>query len=107
MNLLTINPLILAGGALAMAVAGFGTGWTANGWRLNAELAQLSTEHAEQRAALAAATVTTMQVDARAISTAARDLTAIQNTLGPKFDALKTEVQHAAKATPLPPDLPS
>ncbi len=99
-----MNPVHVAAGGLVLVLAGFGAGWTANGWRLDAELAALKTEHAQQRAAQAAATVITMQDDAKAISTAARDLSAIQNTLGPKFDALRKEVQHATKASPLPPD---
>jgi hypothetical protein len=33
-----VNPLYLAIAAAVIAAAGFGTGWTVNGWRLGAEL---------------------------------------------------------------------
>ncbi|MBW7901246.1 MAG: hypothetical protein H3C26_07205 [Rhodocyclaceae bacterium] len=36
--------------AAALVAASFAAGWTANGWRLGAELAELRREHAEQTA---------------------------------------------------------
>jgi hypothetical protein len=45
MNPLSINPLVgLAGLALAAAI-GFSTGWTTNGWRLNAEIQAIKAKH--------------------------------------------------------------
>lgn len=99
MNPLTLNPLALVGGALVVAAVAGATGWTANGWRLNADLAELRAQHADAKAEQAVATVTTMQADAKKISTAARQLLTIQQSLGPQFDALKKEIKNAK---PLP-----
>lgn len=42
-----MNPLaLLAGGALALSV-GIGIGWTTNGWRLNAEIADIKSEYSK------------------------------------------------------------
>ena len=101
MNPLSINPLVLLAGAALAAAVGAGAGWTANGWRLGAELADLKASYAGQQATQAAATVSTMKQDATQIHEAAKAFLTAQQAIGPKFDALKKEM-HDAK--PLPPD---
>jgi hypothetical protein len=102
MNPFLINPgHLLAGLALALFI-GFGGGWTANGWRLGAEISDIKADHAQQKAKAAGETVTTMKADAAAIHTAAEEFAKLQSTLGPKFDALKNEVRNAKTTAPLP-----
>ncbi|MES2787661.1 MAG: hypothetical protein V4684_19500 [Pseudomonadota bacterium] len=102
MNPFLVNPLHLLAGLAVASVVGFGGGWTANGWRLGAELSDIKTVHAQQVAKAAGEAVTTMKADAVAIHTAAEEFATLQSTLGPKFDALKNEVRNAKAATPLP-----
>ena len=100
LSTVTGNPLnMLAGAAVAVAI-GFGGGWMVNGWRLNTDIAEIKTTHAQEVAKQAAATVTQMQTDAAAIHTAATEFATIQNTLGPKFDALTKEIKHAPRPLP-------
>lgn len=99
MNPFLLNPLhALAAGVVALAI-GFGGGWSVNGWRLGAQLSELRAAHAEEKSKQAMDTVTTMKADAQSIHDAAKQFTTIQNSLGPKFDALKKEVRNAK---PLP-----
>lgn len=102
LSTITGNPLHLLGGAAIAVAIGFGGGWMVNGWRLNTDIAEIKTAHAQEVAKQAAATVTQMQADAAAIHTAATEFAAIQNTLGPKFDALTKGIKNAPH--PLPVD---
>lgn len=100
MNPLTINPLALLGaGALAIAL-GFGSGWTANGWRLGAELSDLKATHAGEQATQAATAITDMKADAASIHAAATEYAAIESTLAPKIAALTKELKNAPKLPP-------
>ena len=96
------NPLHVLIGAAVVAAAGFGGGWMVNGWRLSTNIAEIKAEQAQTVATQATATVTQMQADAAVIHKAATEFAAIQNTLGPKFDALTKEIKHAPR--PLPAD---
>lgn len=99
MNPFSINPLhALGAGVVALAI-GFGGGWMVNGWRLGSQLSELRASHAEEKSKQAGEAVTTMKADAENIHKAASEFTALQNTLGPKFEALKKEVKNAK---PLP-----
>ena len=60
-----IPPTLIA--AAALAAAGFGAGWAANGWRLGQHLAEQASAHATEKAAALA-----VALDKRARSTAAR-----------------------------------
>jgi hypothetical protein len=105
MNPLSINPLHLlaavAGALLFGLASGFGAGWTANGWRLDAKLADVKATDAGEKATQAAQTVTDIKRDADQIHEAATAFLKSQQALGPKFDALAKEMKNAQ---PLPPD---
>jgi len=92
--------LAVGAGVVAVALA-FGAGWAVNGWRLDADLANLRAEHAQAQAAQATATVSTLQADAAAIHQAATEYAGIQSTLAPKLTALTKELRNAK---PLPAD---
>jgi len=88
--------LAVVAGAAAVALA-FGSGWTVNGWRLGAEVANLRAQHAQVQAAQATATVSTLQADAAAIHEAATEYAGIQSTLAPKIAALTKELRNAPR----------
>jgi len=76
-------------------------GWFANGWRHDAEIAELRRGHAEFRATLSEDALTTLQADAAEVRRAATEFSAIQSTLAPKMTALTKELRNAK---PLPAD---
>jgi hypothetical protein len=100
-NPLSINPLRALGGAVLILVLGGAGGWTVNGWRLQAELAEERAARAQDEAAQAASAVATLTADAKVINRAATQLLAIQDKLGSKIDAIQKEMKNAK---PLPPD---
>lgn len=81
---------------LAMALAG-AAGWFTNGWRHNAEIAELRRLHAEFRATLSEDALTTLQADAAEVRRAATEFATIQSTLAPKMTALTKELRNAPK----------
>jgi len=85
------------GAGLIAAALVFGAGWTANGWRLNAELSDLKASHAQEQAAKATTALTTLKADAEAIHKAATEYAAIETTLAPKIAALTKELRNAPK----------
>jgi len=93
---LAVVILVLVG--LLLAGAG---GWFANGWRHDAEIADLRRAHAEYRAGLSEQALADVQADAKTIRTAAAEFAAIQSTLAPRMTALTKELRNAK---PLPPD---
>jgi len=88
---------------LAMALAG-AAGWFTNGWRHDAEIAELQRAHAEFRATLSEAALANVQADAAVIRTAATEFAAIQSTLTPRMSALTKELHNARTTRPLPVD---
>jgi hypothetical protein len=103
MSPLTLNPLaLLVGGALAVAI-GFGSGWTANGWRLDAEISSIKADRASDRADQAQAALTDLAEAAKKIKDAA-------DGAGIEFFAVNTQLADIKKdlknanAKPLPPD---
>ena len=88
---------------LAMALAGV-AGWFTNGWRHDAEIAELQRAHAEFRATLSEAALANVQADAAVIRTAATEFAAIQSTLTPRMSALTKELHNARTTRPLPVD---
>ena len=88
---------------LAMALAG-AAGWFTNGWRHDAEIAELQRAHAESRATLSEAALANVQADAAVIRTAATEFAAIQSTLTPRMSALTKELHNARTTRPLPVD---
>ena len=93
---LAVVILVLVG--LLLAGAG---GWFANGWRHDAEIADLRRAHAEYRAGLSEQALADVQAEAKTIRTAAAEFAAIQSTLAPRMTALTKELRNAK---PLPPD---
>jgi len=88
---------------LAMALAGV-AGWFTNGWRHDAEIAELQRAHAEFRATLSEAALANVQADAAVIRTAATEFAAIQSTLTPRMSALTKELHNARITRTLPVD---
>ena len=88
---------------LAMVLAG-AAGWFTNGWRHDAEIAELQRAHAEFRATLSEAALADVQADAATIRQAATEFATIQSTLAPRMSALTKELRNVRNATPLPAD---
>lgn len=88
---------IAAAAGLAVAVLGFGAGWTINGWRLGAELAGEKAARAQDQAAHAGAALATLQADAAVIHQAATEYAGIKSTLAPKIAALTKELRNAPR----------
>ena len=85
---------------LAMALAG-AAGWLTNGWRHDAEIADLQRAHAETMRSQSELALTTLQADAARITEAATEFATIQSTLAPRMSALTKELRNAK---PLPDD---
>jgi hypothetical protein len=88
---------------LAMTLAGT-AGWFTNGWRHDAELAELKRAHAETMRSQSELALTTLQADARRITEAATEFAAIQSTLAPRMSALTKELRNVRNVTLLPAD---
>jgi hypothetical protein len=98
-NPLSLNPVAVIAGAAACLAIGSGAGWTANGWLLNADIADLKTERATDRADQAQAALADLTVAAHNIRVAADGYTTDVATLGVKLDALRKDFKNAK---PLP-----
>jgi len=83
---------------LEMALPG-AAGWYTNGWRHDAEIAELRRAHAETMRSQSELALTTLQADATRITEAAIEFAAIQSTLAPRMSALTKELRNAK---PLP-----
>lgn len=98
------NPWPVVGGVLIATAIGFGTGWTVNGWRLDAKLAEVKQASAENRAKSANAALDQLAVrlnDMHAQATAAQlDV----KTLSAKMDLIRKEQRNAQSQKPLPVD---
>jgi len=91
---------LVAGLGLLLMLALSGTaGWFANGWRHDAEVAELQRAHAETMRSQSELALTTLQADAERITTAATEFATIQSTLAPRMSALTKELRNAK---PLP-----
>lgn len=81
---------------VAVVLAG-AAGWFTNGWRHDAEIAELRRLHADFRATLSEDALTTLQADAAEVRRAAAEFATIQSTLAPKMTALTKELRNAPK----------
>jgi hypothetical protein len=88
---------------LAMTLAG-AAGWFTNGWRHDAEIAELQRAHAEFRATLSEAALASVQADFATIRQAATEFATVQSTLAPRMSALTKELRNVRNVTPLPAD---
>jgi len=99
-----IAPRILALGGLALTLAGFGAGWTTNGWRLTSAH---NAERLEAARATLAATESAHRVYqddiARAAAAAATRERSTQILAG-KIDQARQEYRRHAQANPLSAD---
>ncbi|MGT2429227.1 hypothetical protein ACU4HD_11865 [Cupriavidus basilensis] len=93
-------PWRAAGAALA-AAALFAAGWAVNGWRKDAELAELTAARAQSDLAGANQALGDLRTASANIRAHADEFTAIQSTLGTKLDAIQKELKNAK---PLPVD---
>lgn len=102
MNPLTMNPgALLAGTAVALAL-GFGAGWSVNGWRLHADLADEKREHAEEITKASQAALDDYKTAAGLIKAAAEGAQVDVSGLKTKIDILDRRIRNAP-----PPPLPA
>jgi hypothetical protein len=89
----------LAAGVAAILVLGAAgaAGWFTNGWRHDAEIAELQRAHAETMRSQSELALTTLQADAARITEAATEFATIQSTLAPRMSALTKELRNAPK----------
>lgn len=79
----------------------FGAGWTANGWRLHAQMAEAEAGHANQAAADARAAVSDLVMATDVIRKTAEDAQERQKSFTSFYLAHQKDLQNA---NPLPPD---
>ena len=85
------------------ALAG-AAGWLTNGWRHDAEIAELQRAHAETMRSQSELALTTLQADGARITHAATEFATIQSTLAPRMSALTKELRNVRNTTPPPAD---
>lgn len=90
---------ILAGAALAVGAAGFGSGWAVQGWRMGAKLSDLKAAQSTERADAADAALDKLARGADAFSAAASQAQQINAGAATKFAAIAKEFKNAK---PLP-----
>ncbi|MEM5429410.1 hypothetical protein [Cupriavidus oxalaticus] len=88
-------------GAAALGGCLFAAGWSANGWRKDAEIAELTAARAQADLTSANLALTDMKEAGAKIRQSADDYLAIQSMLGVKMDALRKDLKNAK---PLPAD---
>jgi hypothetical protein len=87
--------------AIGLAVLAFGIGWTVNGWRKDAELAELTAARAQADLVSANLALTDLRAAGQTIRQKADEYAGIQSTLGAKIDAIRKDMKNAK---PLPAD---
>lgn len=100
MNPLMIKPLLITG-AVALAL-GFGGGWMVNGWRLNADIADLKTNAATAQAATATAALADLETGMKRVTAAAKTAQGNVGTVNSQLDQIRKEFKNAT-----PPPLPA
>lgn len=92
---------LFIGGAVALALAGFGAGWAVNGWRLGAELSKQDAQAASDRADQAEIDLRKYQKGAEALASAASRAQAANAGARKQFADIAKEFKNAK---PLPAD---
>lgn len=88
--------------AVVVVIAGaFGAGWTAQGWRKNAEIAELQAQRSNEIAGQLQSALDDFDKASKTINAAATQYAGIQTTLGTKLDQLRKDFKNAK---PLPVD---
>jgi hypothetical protein len=83
----------LAGAGLCL----FAAGWTAQGWRMGAQLAALTTARAQSDLTVANQALADLSAASATIRTKADEFAGIQTTLGAKLDAIRKDLKNAPK----------
>ena len=96
-----MTPSTIAVIVVVLFGAGVGTGWTANGWRLHAEISGIEANQAGAQAASATAAMTDLQTAAATINAAANEYAGDAARLNKKLDSIKKVMKNAQ---PLPVD---
>jgi len=99
MNPLAIK-LLVGVGIITLA---FGAGWTANGWRLHADISDIKTTQANEISQASQVALADYKEGAKAIKDAAAGAQLDLSNLGMKLDAIDRRTKNA-KPPPLPPD---
>jgi len=102
-NPLSINPLILLVGIAAAMSIGFGGGWTANGWRLGAKIADVKAERSNEIAIQNKEVLDDFVATAKKIREQADGANADFSELAKDLTAIRKEFKDA-NAKPLPVD---
>lgn len=90
-----------AAGAAVLAGGLFAAGWVTNGWRKDAELAELTAARAQADVETANQALGELRAAGAGIRARADEYRAIQSTLGSRLDAIQKELKNAK---PLPAD---
>lgn len=90
--------------AAGIFVAGFGTGWTVNGWRLGHEVDQLKIDQADTRAKAAENAVADLIITTQNINKAADEYIKLKDATTGQLNQLRKELKDYAAKTPLPTD---
>ncbi|AMR80255.1 hypothetical protein A2G96_08055 [Cupriavidus nantongensis] len=88
-------------GALVLAAGLFAAGWTVNGWRKGAEIAELTAARAQADLADANTALSDLKEAGVRIRQSADDYLVIKSDLGAKMDAIRKDLKNAK---PLPVD---
>ncbi|WP_367395017.1 hypothetical protein [Cupriavidus sp. Agwp_2] len=89
-------------GAAALGACLFAAGWAVNGWRKDAEIAELTAARAQADLTSANQALSDIQATGAAIRQHADYYLAVQSDLGAKMDAIRKDMKNARK--PLPVD---
>jgi len=88
-----------AAGAAVLAVVLFAAGWAVNGWRKDAEIAELTAARAQADLTSANAALGNLEAAGARIRQSADDYLIIKSDLGAKLDAIRKDLKNAK---PLP-----
>lgn len=83
--------------AVGLAVLAFGVGWVVNGWRKDAEIAELTAARAQADLTSANLALTDLRAAGQTIRQKADEYAGIQSTLGAKLDAIRKDMKNAPK----------
>ncbi|WP_455154493.1 hypothetical protein [Cupriavidus campinensis] len=86
-----------AAGAALLAACIFAAGWAANGWRKDAEIAELTAARAQADLTSANQAIGDLRTASTTIREKADEFAGIQITLGAKLDAIRKDLKNAPK----------
>jgi len=90
-----------AAGAMVLAAGLFAAGWTSNGWRKDAEIAELTAARAQADLSNANTALSDLREAGARIRQSADDYLAIKSDLGAKLDAIRKDLKNAKKPLPV------